>query len=187
MPRFAFLDDPPPPEAQANGRLKWVFVESIGRPCIRLWRGRSKRPECYSFRSEDQRQAYIDREIEREKSAADFKARRKAERAEHAARLKQSIAIGTILHNSWGYDQTNCDFYQVVAASGAMVTIREIKSEIVPGSEGFMSAKLRPLPNCFVEGAQAMRKRIGPYGVRMEHGTASPCPPDSQHYCSWYA
>jgi hypothetical protein len=34
--------------------------------------------------------------------------------------------VGDILYTSWGYDQTNVDFYQVVRVKGSAVYVREI-------------------------------------------------------------
>ena len=41
---------------------------------------------------------------------------------------KHNIKIGDIFYNSWGYDQTNIDFYQVVATTAKTITLRAIKS-----------------------------------------------------------
>lgn len=38
--------------------------------------------------------------------------------------------VGDILTASWGYDQTNVDFYEVVAVTKASVKIREIRGKI---------------------------------------------------------
>lgn len=66
---------------------------------------------------------------------------------------------GDILHHSWGYDQTNCDFYQVVEVKNASVVLRKIAAETVPGSEGFMCEKLMPVKDAFIEKAtQALTK-----------------------------
>jgi hypothetical protein len=62
------------------------------------------------------------------------------ERKQKAKELFQMpYKVGDILHHSWGYDQTNCDFYQVVEAKKASVILKKIGAKTVPGSEGFMS------------------------------------------------
>lgn len=67
--------------------------------------------------------------------------------------------LGDILHHSWGYDQTNCDFYQVVEVKKASVVLRKIGSETVPGSEGFMCERVMPVKDAFVEkGTHALTK-----------------------------
>lgn len=67
--------------------------------------------------------------------------------------------VGDILHHSWGYDQTNCDFYQVVEVKNASVVLRKIAAETVPESEGFMCEMLMPKKDAFIEkGCQALTK-----------------------------
>ena len=46
-----------------------------------------------------------------------------------------TLKTGDILYTSWGYDQTNIDFYQVVEVVGkASVRIRGIQSRVVGNS-----------------------------------------------------
>jgi hypothetical protein len=40
---------------------------------------------------------------------------------------RHNIKIGDIFYNSWGYDQTNIDFYQVVKTTAKTITLRQIK------------------------------------------------------------
>ncbi len=42
-----------------------------------------------------------------------FKEQRKQAKIEARSRFINPYKVGDILHHSWGYDQTNCDFYQV--------------------------------------------------------------------------
>lgn len=58
--------------------------------------------------------------------------------------------VGDIFHHSWGYDQTNCDFYQVVALTRATVSLHRIATETVSGSEGFMSDSRLPVKDAFL-------------------------------------
>jgi len=76
------------------------------------------------------------------------------------ARFQNPYKVGDILHHSWGYDQTNCDFYQVVEVKKASVVLRKIGAKTVPGSEGFMSESLMPEKDAFIiEGSQALTKK----------------------------
>lgn len=70
-------------------------------------------------------------------------------------------ALGDVLVSSWGYEQTNIDFYQVVGftKSGKSVRLIAIESEQVEVT-GFMTEKVRPCPGCPVEGAKSFTKRI---------------------------
>lgn len=42
--------------------------------------------------------------------------------------------VGDILYSSWGYDQTNIDFYEVRRVMGSMIVIQGLKSKIVRSS-----------------------------------------------------
>lgn len=85
--------------------------------------------------------------------------------------------VGDILNNSWGYDQTNVEFFEVVALAGkSMVELREIGKAMVPGSDGFMSGSVVPVPGAYVkdftwiDGERVererppLRKRVDKYG-----------------------
>jgi len=58
--------------------------------------------------------------------------------------FKNPFKVGDIIHHSWGYGQTNCDFYQVVRVTKASVVLRQINGKPVEGSEGFMCNRLMP-------------------------------------------
>ncbi len=64
----------------------------------------------------------------------------------------QPVQLGDFFRESWGYDQTNVDFYQVVriSASGKTVWLRRVRSAQVEdmGSGG---TRVAPAPNDFYE------------------------------------
>lgn len=75
------------------------------------------------------------------------------------ADFQNPYKVGDILHHSWGYDQTNCDFFQVIEVKKASVVLKKIGAETVPGSEGFMSESLMPRKDYFiVQGYHALTK-----------------------------
>lgn len=182
-------------QVETVGRLKihrYEFTAPNGRvwKSAKIWRGRAAKPANNNmFRSSEQREQFIQALIERDREASAQEANRKSEREAERRKMVDAIQVGMILHYSWGYDQTNCDFYQVTEKRGQMVTIRAIASETVPGSEGFMSDRRRPVRDSFLEGrfAETLKKRISPCGLSMEHGIATPCQDDTAFYCSWYA
>ena len=69
--------------------------------------------------------------------------------------------IGDILVSSWGYDQTNIDFYEVVGItpSGKSIRLRAITGEHVQ-TVGFMSEMVKPVPGDFI--GKTFTKRINP-------------------------
>ena len=80
------------------------------------------------------------------------------------------VHIGDLFYASWGYDQTNIDFYQVVALKGkATAVIREIRGERIPG--GDMHGDTRPIRDDFAsEETYTRRTRIG-YSGHVEIGS----------------
>ena len=80
-------------------------------------------------------------------------------RAERQA-FRTALMPGSVLVNSWGYDQTNIDYYQVVAVSetGRSVTIRPIAAR--SHEDGFMQGTCWPLADHFT--GPEMVKRVGP-------------------------
>lgn len=181
--RFS-VTEPAPADAETYGQLRIVrYVGSLDRPAVKVWRGRQQRPgEVYVFASPEERETWIanrkrrddaERQAKAERSAAD-KARREA--------MRRQLEVGTILVASWGYEQTNVDFYQVVELRGADVIIRPIASRTT--ETGHMSGKAEPVAGSFT--GEPMRKRIGAFGVSVDHTTASPVEPGRSYYASWY-
>ncbi|ERH41264.1 hypothetical protein N751_17275 [Legionella pneumophila str. Leg01/11] len=73
-----------------------------------------------------------------------------------------SLQVGSILYTSWGYDQTNVDFYEVTKLIGrTTLELRELGQELISDGSGF-SGKTKPIPGNFI--GQPFRKRIGIHG-----------------------
>lgn len=81
------------------------------------------------------------------------------------------VKVGTILMNSWGYDQTNWDFYQVVKVGSKSITIRQIDSKKDYNPER-MTGLATPIKDKFI--GESMVKRLsytnGILYVRLENG-----------------
>lgn len=60
-----------------------------------------------------------------------------------------SVKVGDLFYSSWGYDQTNVEFFKVVGLtkSGKSAKVRQIGSKTKEGSEGFMSDSAFPDPD----------------------------------------
>lgn len=170
--------------------LKIVNLDYTGRNGytrhVKIWRGKASKPYAnYVFKSDAEADAYIAKEIAGAAAGLASKEAYKATRKADTAEAAKSITIGTLLCYSWGYDQTNVDFYEVVDKRGLNVALRKIAGESVSGSEGFMSCRVRPVKGAYC--GEPFTKRISRFGVTMAHGHASPCAEGSEHYCSWYA
>ena len=61
-----------------------------------------------------------------------------------------SIKKGTIYYTSWGYDQTNVEFYQVVEYKGAKtLVLKEIQQKTA--EEGRDSSRVLPMADSFID------------------------------------
>jgi hypothetical protein len=88
--------------------------------------------------------------IEREESFIKRKDEEKALKKQRREDLKNPFVIGDILYDSWGYEQTNIDFFQVTNVTDKSVYLRPIASEIVSGTEGRDSANVKPVKDKFI-------------------------------------
>jgi len=92
---------------------------------------RSKPAWYYGFRSQAHMEQKIKEQIEGVQASEDRKAKEKAERSK-----PHSLKVGDILVSSWGYDQTNVDFYKVKRLVGkSMVELIAVGSKTVEDSE----------------------------------------------------
>jgi len=67
------------------------------------------------------------------------------------------IKIGDILVCSWGYEQTNIDFYQIIKLTDKTVTVRQIKSRILEQDSGF-GGTVEPIKDMFA--GEPFRRKI---------------------------
>lgn len=70
--------------------------------------------------------------------------------------MNHDIKVGMIFEHSWGYGQTNIDFYEVVSITPKTVKVRKIAQDTT--EDGFMSGHTVPVPGTFVE--PEMRKLV---------------------------
>lgn len=156
--------------------------------------GKSNRPDFYfKFPSLSRRNEYVAEYFDKKKKEL----KERQERSKLAATFKHNLKVGDIVYDSWGYDQTNIDFYEVVAVpSGKSVKIRKIKQTTIEHSPGAMSGSTSPVPGDFVKDEPEMLKRVKPgHNGRLLIGSCRGILSSGQCYpwegkpmgCSWYA
>lgn len=71
------------------------------------------------------------------------------------------VNVGDIFYDSWGYDQTNIDFYEVVRLTGAGVEVRPVASKILeangPGGNKVVPDKGHYISNIFIQDSKVCR------------------------------
>lgn len=92
-------------------------------------------------------------------SREEYKQKRKQELKE----MVHPFEVGDIMYDSWGYEQTNIDFYQVVKTSDKSVWLRPISGEQTEQTGPF-SANIKPIKDSFV-GDEVIRKPVKFYKV----------------------
>ncbi len=158
------------------------------RPCVKIYKGTGYRPTAFHyFNSEEQREKIIDNHI----AYAEKNIARKSERAKQRKGFQHNLKVDDILYSSWGYDQTNIDFYQVTKVLGRKVELREIAGRLVNGEEGFMSGHKTAIKDEFVGDSQ-IRIPQGLNSSKSLYIKVSECSSawiwDGQpKQCSWYA
>lgn len=164
------------------------LYESAGKPCAMVFGGKRNKPDLHvQYRTPERREQHLREHVENARKVAEYKAEQLAKRKG----FKHGFKVGDVLYNSWGYEQTNVEFYEVIATTAGTLTMREIAQETEPGSEGFMCDRRKALPGQFLNDAKPVTKRVqyggdGPGHISMDHGSCSLWDGKSK-YCSWYA
>jgi hypothetical protein len=110
----------------------------------------------------------------------DAQAQYKAERAK-----PHDFKVGEIIVNSWGYDQTNIDFYEIVKVSASYVWLREIGSSVK--ETGFMSGDTWPKRGAYLNDEITQHKADARGYVNFEYGCGRRYEVGKTEHCSWYA
>lgn len=77
--------------------------------------------------------------------------------------VAHNIKVGDIFYTSWGYDQTNIDWYQIVGVTPKGVKVSRLKSQ-KHGEDGFMTGMTSPAIGDFDKDEQNMLKRVKQVG-----------------------
>jgi hypothetical protein len=127
-----------------------LSVNIKGKPVARLSKlvtvgknkGTWKLINGYYFATEARREEWVRERITNIKANLAHDVAQKAAKA--AAIGSHDFKVGDALYASWGYDQTNIDFFEVIEILPKSVKVRPISQIMVDGSEGFMSESVKP-------------------------------------------
>lgn len=115
---------------------------------------RSKPDWHFRFQDEARLHAKIEETLRGFMQSQERKAAWKAERNQ-----PHDVKIGDVFKCSWGYEQTNIDFYEVTNVFGAMVELTPIAQE--SEETHFMQGECVPCPGAYT--GAPMRKRVSNY------------------------
>jgi hypothetical protein len=149
----------------------------------------------YRFRSIDRMIEFCTEWINKVEINVNAENERKAKKKEAQKNMQHSYKVGDIIYNSWGYDQTNIDFYQIVEVKAKSIMINRIGKCYVEGTEGFMSSNVKPIQDDFI--GEPILKKVNilvnyngniQYYIKAEHGCFVEYHNEkSGVYSSWYA
>lgn len=113
----------------------------------------------------------------------------KADQVTKVFRVGRMPNVGDLFYTSWGYDQTNIDFYQITAVKGKMVEATPIAGQSAYDQP--MAGHTRPVPNKFTGDTQRYLVRFNaddqPYFKVASYATAWPTTADQEHFFSeWH-
>lgn len=150
---------------------------------LTYWGTARKASSHYSYRTHEQAEKAISDSFASMTSHRNLVAERRKD-----ANKPTSLKVGDVIVNTWGYDQTNVDSYEVTRKTAHYVWLREIASQHTPdGDSGSMSGRVVPLPGQFLEkSVEEKHKASGEY-VSFEHGSGSKWDGKRSYYNSWYA
>ena len=128
--------------------------KTVNRFYVKIWHGKQSRPYAYyGFKTVEARETYVQEQKAADDRSFAYKVERDANRRVAKEKATQSLAVGTLLHASWGYDQTQCDFYEVVRRpSKYVVVIRRIAGNYT--ETGRDCGRSKPCPGQFLEGKE---------------------------------
>jgi hypothetical protein len=159
----------------------WTY-EAAGAVYAIGFHGKAQKPDFHHrFRDAARRSEHIAGYLEGRKSYAVSVAERKSKRS-----APHTLKVGDVLVSSWGYDQTNIDYYQVTRVPGtATVEIRQI-AKSSSGENGFMTADCTAARDNFI-GEPMVKRANSENSVRIaSYAHAHPWDGKADRY-SWYA
>jgi hypothetical protein len=116
---------------EQTGAVVYLYTNGYGKLRATGFTGKRSKPDLdYTFRTQESRAQTVTEWFARIKAYRQEKADRMQARRE----WQHGYRVGDILSASWGYEQTNVDFYQVVSVNGKTITVREIACASVPNS-----------------------------------------------------
>lgn len=152
---IAHYMDKPGAVKQGINNCTFITYETGGQIFGLCFSGKKSREDWhFRFRNTADLETRIANTVQAHKGHADMIAARELERKEY----RHTLQVGAVIVASWGWEQTNIDFYQVMEVKPKSVVIREIESEIMEMT-GDMSAKVIPVKDKFTN-EPPMEKRV---------------------------
>ena len=159
-----------------------------GRAAVAVFDSKSAKPSKYWSMKAERVEAFVAETVADVAKREDWKLARKSEKAAKVAAFVMPFKVGDVLHGSWGYDQTNCEFAEVVKIVGKRTVELRNLGHVSTGATGPMSENVVAATgqNRFGDKSWRSLVSVGGYARYNDHCSLSkwdgrPC------YSSWYA
>jgi len=176
-------------EQKETKDLVYLYTTTAGTYIMLRYQGRKRKPTShYRYKTKKQRLISLKKILNQRLELHKKDLAIKAERKEELKKLFDSVEVGNIFKCSWGYDQTNVDFYQLIDLKGATGTFREIASKSVKDTQGFECERVKADPNKFI--GEPFKKRLTGASIKItsySHANKIKDPINTSFYSSWYA
>ena len=150
-----------------SGAYVYLYTDVRGLPCARGFTKRAEKPVFrFYFKNEEARKEHVSKWL---KEQAERKAKKVATRKIESQ--PHDVKVGTIFVYSWGYEQTNIDYFEVVSATPKGVYVREIASRKIKET-GWLQGQVIPVAGDYIGEKEFKRVKNynGTYSLSMDHG-----------------
>lgn len=137
---------------KASDAVAYLYASANnGKPAAMVFFGKSDKPVWrHYFATEKAREVKIAEAFDGRRDYAKHKAEMKAARS-----APHTLKVGDILSGSWGYDQTNIDFFEVVATTEKTVSVRRLAQD--KSENGWLRGTTMPVPGKYTSEATTHR------------------------------
>jgi hypothetical protein len=139
----------------------------------------------YHFDNVEQVTKYFERLVTRAKRVLERGAERRAGMKADKEKFLAQLRPGVILTASWGYEQTNVEFFEVLEVKGSKVKIQELGHVTVEGSEkSWASCDVMPDLECKI--GEVLEKTVASAGIKINSSVTLRLWNGKSCYKSWY-
>lgn len=154
------------------------FYEYANLPFAKLYKimkggkskGLPKLQEHISFRSAERRQQWAEQTLKIIKERYVWSEEKEKKQSYCNENFLNPYKVGEVFYRSWGYEQTNIDFYMITKLLSKSVIVQKIGQIVVEGSEGFMCENVKPNPSAIIGEPELKKIRTSLY-----------CPPNGEN------
>jgi len=155
---------------------------------FKIYKGKKNNKDLnkYYYSTEEQRQKAIDEIIKQYQNTAnqktEIKEKEKIKKQENINNLK----VWDVLVNSWWFEQTNINAFQIIEKKGSKIKLKEIKIKYI-SETSYCSDRVEPIKNNFLENWEEMEKIINQFWVNFKFWSCDIWNwLDSYHRSYWY-